>query len=127
MGKERDKVLTYEKLSRLLEGKETIELKRDKITARRLNDYQIAIKLYGTDIITVETHTYSLQMLFPSSSVLGAFLEYSPARIVLKDLQFFILRDPDAGTKKQNLVKFFNGITVYKDGCLCSVNVEGKV
>jgi hypothetical protein len=115
-------ILTYSHLSLILkeEGKEMI-LAQDTI-ANFIDNNTIGVKLYSTIIIKMYVDdTYELSMLFPSSKILDTFLRFTPAVIVLKDLLFYVARDVSKGARKENLVPFFNGLTVDKHGNLYSV------
>jgi hypothetical protein len=130
IGKEKKEILTFEKLSQELKalGKEGAKEIAPDTTAYLIDEYSIGVKVYSTVVIKIYAdNTYELSMLFPTSKILDVFNKFSPACVVLKDLKFFILRNVSGSTRKENLVPFYNSITVDSNGDFNSINIEGKV
>lgn len=92
------------------------ELYKDTI-AHFIDEHIIGIRLYNIGIITMDRfNIYKFNMLFPTSTALDIFNKYTPAKIILKDLKFYVLRDVSKGARRENLIPFYSGITVDKEG-----------
>jgi len=79
--------------------------------------------LYYTDVVVVNAdNTYSLfSKGYSTSTTKDRMNGFSPAKVIAKQFSFYILRDPTRRALKANLIPFFEGITVDRDGNVYSI------
>jgi len=118
------KVYSYSQLEQMIQASRHQEVKLcNNTVAHFLEDSRIGIKLHYTDVIIVNAdNTYELHTKgYTTATTKDRFNGFSPARIIQKDFSFYLLRDPTQRAIKNNLIPFFEGITVDRFGNVNSV------
>ena len=115
-----DYVYSYKSLKELINNTRGGEPKlTGNTTARFLDDGRLAIRLYWTDIIIIDSNDqYELRTNgHTENTTLSRLNGFSPARVVKRQGEFFLLKDYSAENhKKKNLIPFFDGIKVDRYG-----------
>jgi hypothetical protein len=117
-------VYSYNQLAQKLEASKNKQVKLCNNTiAHYVDESKIGIKLHYTDVIIINPDdTYELHTKgYTTATTRDRLNGFSPARVVQKDFSFYVLIDPNQRAIKSNLVPFFEGITVDRFGCVCSV------
>lgn len=120
------KVYSFDELAEMIQSSKNGQVKiAHNTTAHFVDKNRIGIRLYYTDVVIIsrdncyELHTKGYATATTKDRLNG----FSPAKVIRKDFSFFVLRDPTKRALKNNLVPFFEGITVDRCGNVNSITV----
>lgn len=118
------KVYSYSQLAQMLEASRNgiVKLCNNTI-AHYVDEGKIGIKLHYTDVIIINPdNTYELHTKgYTTATTKDRLNGFSPAHVIQKDFEFYVLRDPTQRATKYNLIPFYEGITVDRFGNINSV------
>jgi hypothetical protein len=118
-------VYSYTQLEQLIKNSrdgQTAKLAHNT-TEHFVDTDRIGIWLYYTDVIIINPDdSYALHSKgYATRTTQDRLNSFSPARVITKDFSFYVLRDPTGRALKNNLIPFYEGITVDRFGNVSSV------
>ena len=118
------KVYSYSQLAQMIQASRNgiVKLCNNTI-AHYVDTDRIGIRLHYTDVVIIHSdNTYELHTKgYTKATTKDRLNGFSPAKVIQKDFEFYVLRDPTQQAVKANLIPFFEGITIDRFGCVNSV------
>jgi hypothetical protein len=108
-------IYTYTQLAKMVNASRNKQVKlANNTTAHSIDNEKIGIKLHWTDVLVINTDdSYELYTGgYWTNTTKNRLNAFSPAKVVQRDFEFYVLKHPFEGTVKANMVPFEEGLTV---------------